>query len=241
MATEVRHDLRDQSLAQSLREGSAGVGVRLLASVGAALLLLGAASILAYLWGALFPPPWTKAIAGRGVWVPGEGAVVVFFFCGVAWIFLVCWIWTRRLCRRTVLRARMPIGLWALGVGLTAAVGVPAVLISVVLAEVPGDSEFLCAAVICAAGGLIPFIWIRLYRQAGGRAVHDAAGVIDLRCPECGYSMMGLKQARCPECGREYTLDELISRQNFEALRPHTPSWRSDPREPQEVGVTHRA
>jgi hypothetical protein len=83
-----------------------------------------------------------------------------------------------------------------------------------------GSSEFLIAGVLCLAGGVLVLMWLSLYRRyATGRSLVDEHGVIDLRCPECQYRMVGLKEARCPECGREYTLDELVGRQNFEVLR----------------------
>jgi hypothetical protein len=59
----------------------------------------------------------------------------------------------------------------------------------------------------------------KYHRYVGGRALYDANGVLDLRCPACGYSMVGLKEARCPECGQEFTLNELMARQDFEVLR----------------------
>ncbi len=31
-----------------------------------------------------------------------------------------------------------------------------------------------------------------------------------LPCPECGYNLVGLRDARCPECGAQYTLDQLF-------------------------------
>ena len=45
--------------------------------------------------------------------------------------------------------------------------------------------------------------------------------MIDVRCPECGYSMVGLSQCNCPECGANLTIDELIRRQNYRAISPH--------------------
>jgi hypothetical protein len=143
--------------------------------------------------------------------VGDEIAVFSYLFAGLAYLALLFWIWSHQ-------RRSRPI--W-LGVVMTVGIGLFALalcgLIDVVFR---GDDEFLITAVVSAAGGLILLGWIRLYRRyAAGRALFDENGVLDLRCPACQYRMVGLKQSRCPECGKEYTLDELVSRQDFEILR----------------------
>lgn len=60
-------------------------------------------------------------------------------------------------------------------------------------------------------------IWVEAARrQARGVPVRDRRdGALDVRCPACGYRMVGLHESRCPECGTAYTLDELLGRQHF--------------------------
>jgi len=40
-------------------------------------------------------------------------------------------------------------------------------------------------------------------------ALADGEETAPPRCPNCGYSLTGLRWTRCPECGDEPTLDEL--------------------------------
>jgi hypothetical protein len=39
-----------------------------------------------------------------------------------------------------------------------------------------------------------------------------------LVCPQCGYSLMGLRDARCPECGWNTTVDDIVGRSLSEVL-----------------------
>ena len=53
------------------------------------------------------------------------------------------------------------------------------------------------------------------------RAQLQAAGINMeqlLVCPQCGYSLMGLRDVRCPECGWSTTVDDIVRRSLFEAL-----------------------
>jgi DNA-directed RNA polymerase subunit RPC12/RpoP len=60
-------------------------------------------------------------------------------------------------------------------------------------------------------------IWTNTwYQMSRGRPMqNEEDGLPDIRCPACGYRMVGLREARCPECGRNYTLDELLAKQGF--------------------------
>ena len=33
---------------------------------------------------------------------------------------------------------------------------------------------------------------------------------IDVTCPACGYSLVGLSECRCPECGEQFTIEQLL-------------------------------
>ena len=83
------------------------------------------------------------------------------------------------------------------------------------------SEEFFIASIIALAAGATVFMFFTLgYRRGGGRALALRNGVIDVRCPECGYSMVGLSQCMCPECGSTLTIDELIRKQNYRATMP---------------------
>jgi len=199
-------------LLHSLRDGSAGVVTRLLVSLAGGLLLLAVASVTTYMLGYLFPPYYARnSRSFSEVRVSEEVAAVTYLCAGLPYLALLFWIWSHQ-------RRSRPI--W-LGVVMTVGIGLFALALCGLIEVVfRGDDEFLITAVMSAAGGLILLGWIRLYRRyAGGRALFDENGVLDLRCPACQYRMVGLKQSRCPECGQEYTLDELVGKQDFEVLR----------------------
>jgi hypothetical protein len=40
--------------------------------------------------------------------------------------------------------------------------------------------------------------------------LQNLEGVI--RCPDCGYSLVGLREVRCPECGWSSTVDDVVNR-----------------------------
>lgn len=83
-----------------------------------------------------------------------------------------------------------------------------------------GERDCLIAGVILA--GVAASLWLittRWYRNSAGRPVIAPRGEVNVRCPECGYSLVGLQEARCPECGTRYTLDELIRQQEYAPAR----------------------
>jgi hypothetical protein len=79
-----------------------------------------------------------------------------------------------------------------------------------------GAFEVLFSALLCLGGAAVLLIWVQAARRhAHGPLLRDPDGVLDVRCPTCGYRMVGLHESRCPECGTAYTLDDLLSRQEF--------------------------
>ena len=82
-------------------------------------------------------------------------------------------------------------------------------------------SNDLIAAVIVAGGAAtIAIAATTVYHAVGGRRVVDRAGAVRVRCPDCGYSMVGLESTTCPECGVRYTVDELIRAQGYQMDEP---------------------
>ncbi len=64
---------------------------------------------------------------------------------------------------------------------------------------------------VTVAGTLL---WIGLMIVAGpsvlvGGSLVEAHRRRRLKCPQCGYSLLGVGKHRCPECGRPFTLEEL--------------------------------
>jgi hypothetical protein len=140
---------------------------------------------------------------------PTDGLVAVLVvMAGVAWLATVLWLFLQAARRRGSFSPLLK----TLGViGLT-------VLLSVLAGDsLRGDSELVIAGIICLAVALITLIWLQAVRRGNrGRPLRNRQDQLpDLRCPECGYRMVGLTESRCPECGTAYTLDELVARQGF--------------------------
>ena len=97
-------------------------------------------------------------------------------------------------------------------------VAIPA---AVFVEDVMSSEEFFISSILALVTGATVFMLFTLgYRRGGGRTLALRDGVIDVRCPECGYSMVGLSQCMCPECGSTLTIDELIRKQNYRTTMP---------------------
>jgi hypothetical protein len=77
------------------------------------------------------------------------------------------------------------------------------------------EEEILIAATICGGAGLLLLIWLPVVFASESRRVRGETGHVDVRCPVCGYSLIGLRELRCPECGEQFVLDDLLARQGF--------------------------
>jgi len=197
-----------------LADGTAGATMRIIVSLATGCVLTAAACLFAFVWGisqsgSSPTPSW----AGPRHWVHVSDDAIAFclIIAGVAYLPALFWIWSRhRRARGIWLGAAMTVGIWIVAIGLMA------------LADemIVGDDGVLMVGVFFVAVAVTLTIWLQLYRRyVGGRPLYSADQRIDLRCPKCGYRMVGLREARCPECGTEYTLDDLVAQQDFEVLR----------------------
>lgn len=196
-----------RSLWSQVRDGSAGAGMRVALSFASGLFLIGLALALASALGVVAggrPRPNYLRISE-------EAMLLALALAAIAYMGVLFAIWSPH-------RRKRPV--W-LGCALTAGVFVIAVCLSVLVDEIfNGDEDVLIAAVWFLAGAVSLVMWTYLYhRYSGGRAMFGDEGRLDLRCPGCGYRMVGLREARCPECGQAYTIDELVARQDFDVLR----------------------
>lgn len=83
--------------------------------------------------------------------------------------------------------------------------------------EVGGrDEEILVLAVILLGAAALLLAWMPTMARAHRMALRNADDEINVNCPACGYSLIGLRELRCPECGREFVLDELIRAQDYD-------------------------
>jgi len=202
------------------------------------------------------PSLWRDLRSGDAGWLPriglsfaSAGGILAIVFCGLGLADLV---------------VRMSDGMIAIGVGLGAAawcialgllwstygrawkalktifgvVGVWAVSVPVAIMvdELPANGDFFIGAIVALALGTTVLLIATLpYRRGGGKALVGRDGVVDVLCPECGYSLVGISQCLCPECGTIFTIDELIRRQHYRTERPQLPPASTRPSPPAAV------
>lgn len=190
------------SLWQALTRPDVGVAPRLIASVLTGLLLSACACAGA----------WGYARALHRPWVRDDDVAAAFAVAGVVWLILLMWIWggfrrSRKMTRAVVGSLGVVIVVVFLGITIDRAFR--------------GGEDVLIAAVIFLGACGVVLLWapvIMGWRYA--KPVLTPENLVDVACPSCGYSMIGLRSLRCPECGTEYTVDDLIRRQNYGAARP---------------------
>ncbi|UCD29853.1 MAG: hypothetical protein JSV03_05070 [Planctomycetota bacterium] len=205
----MNNDKPNKSLWREIHDGTAGAAVRVAVSLAAALFFAGLAFAMAYFISYLFPG--RSRTTPRTIYVRDETMAVAFLIAGFLYLIVLHYIWSRYQRKKAVWTGAIKtIGTWLLVI--------PAVI---VIEEVfGGDEEILISAVVFIALTITCLIWIQVFRHLQfGRALYANDGQLDLRCPRCDYRMVGLKESRCPECGQQYTIDQLMAKQNFDALR----------------------
>lgn len=210
-----------RSLIRDLRDGSAEAGVRLAVTVVATLAILAAMMFVLCMIGVIAGEQTQR---GGRIWirVPDDVLTIGLIFAGCLYPAVLYAIWRPH-------RNKRP--MW-LGSAITVSIFLVAVFAQIMIDEMcMGDEEALMMAVWCGTFAAIFYVWLQVYRRYGsGRALYGEDEKLDIRCPACEYRMVGLREARCPECGQEYTIDELLSRQDFRALRPRRSAlWFDDP------------
>ncbi len=149
---------------------------------------------------------------GRFFGLRDEEAILCVTVAALAWVVFLIWLLTPM----AASAVRKGIG-WSfvLRIGGMLLIGAIAALSVLVIDWLPvrGD-EFAATAVILLAAGAALLIWLPAAWQFDKRFLAiSAAGKVDVRCPNCDYSLQGLRETRCPECGSSYTIDELVERQ----------------------------
>jgi hypothetical protein len=82
------------------------------------------------------------------------------------------------------------------------------------------DEEVVMGGIALSGSGLVILLWLGpLHRLIHGRPVIGRDKHVDVRCPSCGYCLVGLRDLRCPECGTQFTIDELIHAQRYTGAR----------------------
>ena len=130
---------------------------------------------------------------------------------GIAWCASLVWLWSAHRRWARVLRTAFAlIAIWVVTIPLC-----------VLAAEVVREEEyFIFAFVFLAIGLSVALVSASIYRNRGGKAIVQRSGEVRVRCPQCGYSMVGLESCTCPECGAGFTIDQLIAAQDYAAVCP---------------------
>ena len=200
------------SLWRELVDGSVSVWVRVLINLALAALAGGLAFLLSFVLAAVVPP--FRYRWAYGLRPTDELMVGVFVLCGLGFLGASVWLWSRRSRHQALLRPT----LWTMGIGTATTV-----LCVVAVDTFHGAEHIVLFGLVRLAGGWVMLIWTNAwYQMSRGRPMRNAGdGLPDIRCPKCGYRMVGLRECRCPECGGSYTLDELLASQDF--ARPIAP------------------
>lgn len=102
------------------------------------------------------------------------------------------------------------------------------VIATVVIAELVDralrfQEEIFVAATVCIGAAALIRLWIPIIARLENCAVRSDDGQVQVNCPKCGYSLVGLTELRCPECGERFTLDEIIAAQGYAESRSEQP------------------
>lgn len=200
---------------RELADGTASFAVRAFVTFALAVALTGLVPILAYFLAASVPA-WSR-FPNNGVYPTDELIAFLAVLAGGAFLAASAWLWTRSGRRQTVM----------VPVFQTIGVAAAAVVLGLIADDsLPGESEMVVGGLTLLAISALILIWLRAFRRRGPhwRPLRDPQdGLPDVRCPACGYRMVGLTESRCPECGVTYTLDELIAKQGFAPQPPSAP------------------
>jgi len=193
----------------NLRTDKVGILPRLMLSVVTALALCSFALLGAWVYAV-----WNGPRYGSGrFYVRDNYIAVALALAGVLWIPMLIWFWSGTRFSRPLL----PPALHTMAVWL---ITIPtAVAIDLFI----GGDDILIAAVCFFAAAITVLIWLpAIQRYRLSRSILNEEDLVNVNCPECGYSLIGLYELRCPECGTRFTLDEIIRKQKLRHGGPET-------------------
>lgn len=197
------------SILESLRliaRREKGVTVRVFASVAATFLMIAIALVASFVTGYLTQ----RFDARRGAYyfyVTDSNVAAGFAAATPVWGAILYWIWRGQIGRSNIVG---PIISTIIIVGITACIG------TAIDEFIRREEEYLIAATCLVSAAFVCMIWMRytLARLRGNPVLSDNREV-NILCPECGYSLIGLNELRCPECGTTFAIDELIRAQGY--------------------------
>jgi hypothetical protein len=196
----------EPSFWRELADGTVGPVVRVMVNLGLGIVLAGLVALSAYFLAAMVPQ-WGHN-SNYGVYPKDELVGGLAVVASGVFIAATAWLWSRK-------------GRWRAIVSPTiytiCIVVTTTILCLFVESTIRGEKDFLFSGLIMLGAAGILLVWVmRLHRISRGRPTHNQSdGMPNVRCPNCNYRMVGLHESRCPECGTQYTLDELLGKQNF--------------------------
>ena len=187
----------DRSLWSDLHRGHAGCIVRAALSLASAVAVIGC--VVAF--GGLLATGTTQNF--------DEIMLVAAGLAVLVWGAALYWIWSGYRRWKHTLRTVFSIVLvW----GVTFPV-------MVIMFEFVRNEAVVAACVLLAIAASILLITISAYTHTAGRTIRNSAGAVQVHCPQCSYSLVGLSSCACPECGTAFTIDQLIGAQEYAAVK----------------------
>lgn len=148
----------------------------------------------------------------RGVLIESEFAVyMILAIAAFPWLLSLVLVWQGLLVKWKI-RLRTAVAT------LCGALVIVAVMACVGYALDGYDTPTLIVGLTLISGSCLLLLWVPPMAFGRlGKPITDAEDNVRVLCPTCGYSLIGLRECRCPECGQEFTLDEIIRRQDYGA------------------------
>jgi hypothetical protein len=188
---------------RELIEGTAGPVVKVAVCLAMAPLFVGLGLVASFVLAGMLP----GGMRSRG---PDDDIVaVVLIVCAFLYLAALAWVWTRQRRRHKALWKAM---------AYTGCVIAGTILLGALVdATLRRAGEILVVALVFLGIAAVLLIWTHALRSyvRYRPPTHSPDGLLDVRCPTCGYRMVGLHESRCPECGTGYTLDGLLAQQAF--------------------------
>lgn len=183
-------------------------------SLFSASLLVGGSMI--FTWSSGILRSWARDGFGRGR-VRDEEIIVGVIVSVVIWLVMLVWIW-RPVMRAVRFAPKMSAARPWLWPAVRTVVVSTAILFSCLALDRARLSqvEYFMAGLSIFGGAIILLFWLPLISSMDlTRPILNDEDRVNVHCPTCGYSLIGLRDLRCPECGDRFTIDELIRRQNY--------------------------
>lgn len=143
-----------------------------------------------------------------------EQAAIGVAIAGITWCAILWLLWTGYTRFLVLIRTGFAlIALWVATISIC-------IILEAIFSR--GEEFFIAAAILSGIAITIGIVTLATYQMMRGKSVRTSTGSVQVNCPECGYSLVGLSECKCPECGKRFMIDELIALQEYEGTRAIT-------------------